>query len=239
MIPRPQLRSDRYLLGVVVDNEDPDMLRRVRVRIAALHLDTPDEHLPWADCLLHGLAGNGAGHGSYAIPEVGDFVWTDTSDPMRPIVVGSIMKESGKLGLFETNYPRRYGTQDSKGNHFFVDRETDDVEIHHVSGTKVVIAPDGEVTVTTVSHINFNVTGNANVVASQKAYVQAPDIELEGETVVTGNLTVTEDLTVEQDTTVQGKTTVDGDLKANAKLNVTGQTTLLSTTINGVNQTGS
>ena len=43
--------------GLVVDNNDPEKAGRVRVRVAGLHDNLPDNHLPWA------INGNASGRG--------------------------------------------------------------------------------------------------------------------------------------------------------------------------------
>ena len=76
--------------GVVTDNNDPDQLGRVRIR-----LDWQDnsQMTPWARVLsLH----SGDSRGSYFIPETGDEVLVDyeDGDPQRPVILGSFYNKS-------------------------------------------------------------------------------------------------------------------------------------------------
>ena len=61
------------LRGIVVDNNDPKKLGRLKVRIQSAYGDQPVDNLPWAwPCFWYG--GMPAMH-NYAVPEIGAGVW--------------------------------------------------------------------------------------------------------------------------------------------------------------------
>ena len=87
----------RWFLGKVINNNDPDMLGRVQVRISGIHTnnqtDIPEHTLPWASVLNPGTEGGTSGIGK--IPQIlpgatvfGLFV--DGKYSQVPLVLGSI-----------------------------------------------------------------------------------------------------------------------------------------------------
>ena len=61
------------LRGIIVDNNDPKKLGRVKIRIQSAYGDQPVENLPWAwPCFGYGGA---QGMCNYSVPEVGAGTW--------------------------------------------------------------------------------------------------------------------------------------------------------------------
>ena len=61
------------LRGIVVDNNDPKKLGRIKVRIQSAYGDQPVDNLPWAwPCLNYGGM---PGMHNYAVPEINAGVW--------------------------------------------------------------------------------------------------------------------------------------------------------------------
>ena len=73
-------------IGTVEDNEDPEDLGRVRVRIEAFHGDAPTENLPWARTPARGV---GFGQGPQPVPQTGVDVLVvfEQGRPENPVVV--------------------------------------------------------------------------------------------------------------------------------------------------------
>lgn len=67
--------------GKVVDNKDPQMLGRVKVRVYPFFRDIDDESLPWAEVCFPGYI---------SIPPVGSWTWVmfENGEPHKPIVMG-------------------------------------------------------------------------------------------------------------------------------------------------------
>ena len=61
------------LRGIVVDNNDPKKLGRLKVRVQSAYGDQPVDNLPWAWPCFH--YGGMKGMCSYAVPEVNAGVW--------------------------------------------------------------------------------------------------------------------------------------------------------------------
>ena len=91
--------STRWFIGVVVDNNDPLRLDRVRVRIHGVHgsdtsmIDTPD--LPWAQVSIPVTEGGSSGLGANSQLKVRAQVFgifLDGQNSQLPLVLGSIPK---------------------------------------------------------------------------------------------------------------------------------------------------
>lgn len=84
--------------GIVVDNNDPLKLGRLKVRVDAAYGEQPVENLPWAwPCFAYGGMSQMA---IYTVPEVGAGVWVEFQykdgqpDPTYPIWTGIWLAES-------------------------------------------------------------------------------------------------------------------------------------------------
>ncbi len=85
------------LRGVVVDNNDPDKLGRLKIRVPAAYGDQPADSLPWAwPCFPYGGAKDMC---SFALPEIGAGVYVifqnndGEPDTTYPVWVGSWQSE--------------------------------------------------------------------------------------------------------------------------------------------------
>ena len=83
--------------GIVVDNNDPLKLGRLKVRVRAAYGDQPVDKIPWAwPCFGYGGMPQMA---LYAVPEVGagawiEFQWKDgRPDPSYPVWTGTWIAE--------------------------------------------------------------------------------------------------------------------------------------------------
>lgn len=191
----------KRLIGKVVDNNDPNQFRRLKVEIKELW-DCPTADLPWCipDTLC--VAGNTNTCGGFGVPIVGSIVYVtlQDGDPHFPMWVGMPTNQQTKLsGVAATNYPHRYGIMDNKGNYWYVDRQTDDYEFYHKSGTKIHIDPDGKVTVTAVSDLTGTVAGDMTWDVTGTATYKAASHSFEGP--------ITADSTIDADGDVTGQGT--------------------------------
>lgn len=88
--------------GVVEDNNDPEKIGRVKVRIYSLHTENNEnsdgfeqvgtENIPWAEVLGSTSFGLVGGVGTTSILKQGTWVWVilENEDPNKPIVIGVI-----------------------------------------------------------------------------------------------------------------------------------------------------
>ena len=134
-------------LGYVEDNQDPEKLGRVRVRVAP-YSDLKTEDLPWASPQL-GSCGNSASAGGLNIPEIGSQVRVTfpSRDFTAPYYSGAELNEVSKTTFFDDDYPNTYGYKDSIGNFVKVNKARGTVQFQHSSSTNLQIAPSGSIKV--------------------------------------------------------------------------------------------
>jgi uncharacterized protein involved in type VI secretion and phage assembly len=148
--------------GVVIDNEDPRKIGRLRARVPEVLGE--EEASGWA--LPCAPWGGGHNRGFFALPEVGDTVWIEfeAGDPMRPIWSGTFWgapdsaggqddlgKETGSEapeGPGGPAGPRQYVFRTASGHLISLDDEGGVVVIAEAAGAEVRITADGEVIVT-------------------------------------------------------------------------------------------
>ncbi len=192
------LTSRRYrhkkFIGKVLSNIDPLQIYRIKVMVPGVFDGYTVEDLPWAiPSGVTGIGETGAANFCY-VPVEGAVVSVEfqDGDPHFPIYHGSMLLRGSLNPLFQTNYPNRFGWVDPKGNHFYVDMATNDMEIKHTSGTVIHINPDGSATATIVGNItssapNWNHTGNVDITG---AFTVNGNSQLNGNLDVTGVTTL-------------------------------------------------
>ena len=121
----------KLLIGKVVDNNDPEKMERVRIRIPELYENVADGDLPWSIPERSSLQGSTASVGSFGVPVVGSvmYVRLQGGDPHFPVYVGAGTVKSTEMQIPKTNYPFRYGYVDHWGNQFWADTKTGDMWI--------------------------------------------------------------------------------------------------------------
>ena len=92
----------RWFTGLVVDNNDPVQLGRIKVRIYGVHpestIDVPDEDLPWAQTVTPITEGGTTEWGNPLGVQVGALVFgffMDGTNSQMPLVLGSLPKYEG------------------------------------------------------------------------------------------------------------------------------------------------
>ena len=157
VINKKGLNGSTPYKGVVVDNNDPDTLCRIQVRIPIIHDGIPDEHLPWAipEDLTHsrGLVGGNLGRSAslIGIPVKGSFVavfFRHKGDPnlasyshKLPITADTMPEE------FLTNYPDTYGSVHPSGMFHLHNARTNETFINLPGDAHVTIFGDCSQTV--------------------------------------------------------------------------------------------
>ena len=130
-------------LGRVEDNNDPEKLGRIKVRIEP-YSDFNTEDLPWASPIL-GSCGNSSSNCGLNVPEIGSQVriFFPSHDMTAPYYRGAELNESNRTTFFDDDYPHTYGYKDSTGNFYKVNKATGTAQFQHNSSTNLKIAPDG------------------------------------------------------------------------------------------------
>ena len=129
-LPTNLIREHTYV-AKVVDNNDPLMLCRVRIRIPDIHGTIPDEHCPWAIQERETSMGADEEIGSFGVPRIGSkvSVYHHRGDPYSPIYKAEIYDGSTEIEEALEGYPNSHGFKDSDGNLVRVNMDSDEGEI--------------------------------------------------------------------------------------------------------------
>lgn len=186
---RNQSIGEAFLDAVVVDNNDPLKLRRLKIRASSIHADTPEEHLPWAICGMPTGQGPLATATEFAVPRNGSTVLVvfQNGDPAEPIYLGGISDSTNVPALFKTNYPNRVGWLLYNGTAFYVDCQTNVLSIAH-RGTTITIDANGGISVQGGQNVAVNVAGDATLAVSGNLTSSAANWSHTGNFSLNGNL---------------------------------------------------
>lgn len=171
----------KHFVAKVMENNDPAKLGRVKVSIPNV-LDEGEHSiadLPWA--IPFGLSPQGSGYGSFGPPDIGSFVYVEfqLGDIHYPVYHGGAKNPTtGPVSISSPSYPNRYGTKDSRGNHFYVDKATGDMEIFHFSGAILRINAAGDISLNTPGKFSLNAAGDVSLTSGGNMRLTATKIDL-------------------------------------------------------------
>ena len=131
--------------GFVEDNNDPEKLGRIRVRIPMWE-DIPTEYLPWCIPSLPYFLGNSRNTSMFSVPEIGTQVkiYFSNRDKYHPNYKGTSLSRRNKSTLFDEDYPNTYGFVDSVLNFFKVNKVKKEIKLQHSTTTNLVIDSNGD-----------------------------------------------------------------------------------------------
>jgi uncharacterized protein involved in type VI secretion and phage assembly len=176
--------SDGFLtglaVGVVTDNQDPDKLARVRVR---LPWHAPGDTSYWARSAMP-MAGND--RGSYFLPEIGDevLVGAEDGDPSHLYVLGMLWNGKQKPPANNDEGANNTRVIKSRSGHtvrFNDDTSAPEIEMKLADGKQVLLDQDGII----ISDANQNVitfkaaSGAIEITAAQQLTLKAAQVSIE------------------------------------------------------------
>lgn len=167
------------LYGTVVDNNDPDKIQRVKIRVEGLHKNIKDQDLPWSLPIVNtGSAGSAAGIGSVNVPPKGSKVWVMyTDDTMyHSFYLGQVVDKATRMsdvvgaGSDQTgddapkdidqdvanSYPDAIVSKDTSGNRMVVDTKANTIDYWHGSGTRFRVDGKGHLQIEIADHKNYD-----------------------------------------------------------------------------------
>ena len=179
--------SDGFLtglaVGVVTDNQDPDKLARVRVRLP-WHASGDTSY--WARSAMP-MAGND--RGSYFLPEIGDevLVGAEDGDPSHLYVLGMLWNGKQKPPANNDDGANNIRVIKSRSGHavrFNDDTSAPEIEMKLADGKQILLDKDG-ITITDANRnvITFNAsTGAIEISGAQKLTLTAPTVSIQAKT---------------------------------------------------------
>lgn len=142
--------------GLVVDNEDPEKLQRVKVIIDGLY-NGPVEFLPWVYPKNPPGLGTRSDVGSMTPPVKNTELVIEfpTQDIYSGFYTGTWQSADTHPGAFDEDYPHSYGFTDDVGNQFRVNKAKGFSEWKASSGARLRFEKDSTVEVRTRKKIRF------------------------------------------------------------------------------------
>lgn len=156
--------SDKFsgiFRGLVMDNNDPDQLGRIKVKIYPMLSDLETTNLPWCVPMYPIWDGSGSGTGFFAIPDIGTnvFVMFEMGDIYQPVYIGEAPDRIKGLPTERTtNYPNRKVLKTSSGIVIYVDDTEVTLNLKHPTGTIITLGTNGEVSINALNTVTITGT---------------------------------------------------------------------------------
>lgn len=149
-------KFDDHWTGKVIDNADPLYMGRVKIRILGYYDGISDDAIPWA---LPESTYLGSTQGTLVIPEINTVVrgYFDQGDDQKPIytAIAPSIDNYATSQMVENpdeafDYPNvMVMMHTDEGERITLNRSNGEMTVSHRSGTKIVIAPNGAITIET------------------------------------------------------------------------------------------
>ena len=153
--------------GLVLDNDDPDKLGRIKVKIfTVFSSEIPATYLPWAVPAFPLFTGSGNGFGSFAVPEINShvFVMFEAQDFNQPVYFAEAPTAS--LGIpteSATNYPSRRVLKTKNGIVFYIDDSNKEIKVTHPTGAFIQIDSSGNINISSSGDVSVESSGDVDI----------------------------------------------------------------------------
>lgn len=137
--------------GTVVDNDDPEKLGRIKVRIYPMYIDLAAADIPFATPANSLFSGAGNGFGSFVVPDVGSnvFCFFEAGRVDQPVFFAEATDaKKGIPSESSSNYPNRKVWKTSQGFTVYFDGSNNEFHITHPNNVSIVIDNTGKVSIT-------------------------------------------------------------------------------------------
>jgi len=147
---KDSIRYEGIYRGIVLDNNDPNMLGRIKVNVFGIYNGIDADNLPWCVPMQPPGFGAGLGFGMFSVPKVDSivFVMFEAGDIYQPLYIGSAL--DGVHGLPSeriTNYPNRMVIKTPNGVIIYVDDSNGEINIKQPSGSYINMDASGNITI--------------------------------------------------------------------------------------------
>lgn len=159
--------------GIIVDNEDPQQLGRVQIRIIGFYDEIPDYLLPWA---IPDITYLGSSRGSFIVPEINSIVrgYFDKGDIQKPIYDSLAFQqknvERDTLGILDkSDYPHKMVLMETdQGDFLTLNRKTGQLIFTHRTGASTTIDALGNIFINAGiglynGGLNVDIQGDVNI----------------------------------------------------------------------------
>lgn len=157
-------QTSKPLIGIVVNNRDPLLLRRVQLKIEGLIETEDEESLPWFRPKTSGI-GSRTDYGNWdPVPELNTTVMVELPDGDIRNGIYSAMPDTAvdasQKRLFGEDYPNTYGSCDSKGSIKRTNKHKGyEEELHH-SGIYTQKDKDGNIHIHIPNNVIIHIGSN-------------------------------------------------------------------------------
>ena len=139
--------GEEFYRAIVVDNNDPDQLSRVKIRIEELHgteQEISDNLLPWAMQFRPTFLGGNSELSLGAVPAIGSEVIVThiRGEIYQPAYMFELNHNNTKITEALEDYPNSYSIKDSDGNFWHVNMEQDILNIQFNGTQQIEITVD-------------------------------------------------------------------------------------------------
>lgn len=180
-VARKGLSTTAPYPAVVVDNNDPDRLCRVRARVPRIFDHLKDSELPWSIPIFHPKEGLFGGNkqnrsGVSYVPKRGHKIalYFPTGDPSISSYSGVPIDMENKLPEMEVNYPNRIVMKLAYGMFMIIDTKTHEIFFNNNGDFNFTVLGDVDMTVN--GNMTERVTSNKSDIPSY--LLNAPDTVL-------------------------------------------------------------
>lgn len=185
-----------FFIGTVEDNNDPTFNYRVKVRIEKLHPTTiTTEQLPWAarvDTAFMGMSDTG--DLDHKIPEIGSkvLILAVGNNINSLLYLGCLYKKTPQTPITE-GYLNTYGVYRADGQFIGIDKVKKLFQMLFL----------GDVNIDKIQNMTIKVANTVNI-ECQTANITATNVNIKGDTAITGKLNVTGDIVSQAEVSAKG-----------------------------------
>ncbi|HEC63776.1 MAG TPA: hypothetical protein ENI23_00615 [bacterium] len=202
--------------GVVVVNEDPKKLGRVKVSITDFWDNSDTDALPWVFPKNGTGIGGGTDRSAFAVPELTSelLITFPFADIYMPVYEGYWQTALTHQGLFDETYPNSYGWVDPTGTSLKIDKQRKTLEFLHASGFEIIVDENRDVIFKAPRKIKFeSKDGLSNMefdTESGKFTSESPEAQEIKSNLVVNNESIIENTSSRQENIAGNKVTKTG-----------------------------
>lgn len=167
--------------GIVLDNNDPEHLMRIKVRVDGI-MEGDKDDLPWIFPQTSSLLGAKSDGGLFIIPEIDSEVilyWPNKDDIYHCYYYATHpSKKTIANSNFLEDYPETYGFTDKTGQYIRVNKKKNYVEFKRPDSSWFQLDGDGNLHINIPGDVIINVGKNMNLTVSDNTNMNAKNTNI-------------------------------------------------------------